>query len=92
MSAEPNRGDIYLRFNGIDNYVEIPSSDDFSVSTSGELTVSAWLRPDTGWGKEKPANTSGCFACTTAITPPRHPRGPTGPFLLVPKQNEYPNR
>jgi len=46
MSAAPNRGDIYLRFNGIDNYVEIPSSDDFSVSTSGELTVSAWLRPD----------------------------------------------
>ena len=46
MSAAPNRGDIYLRFNGIDNYVEIPSSDDFSISTSGELTVSAWLRPD----------------------------------------------
>jgi hypothetical protein len=46
MSAAPNRGDIYLRFNGIDNYVEIPSSDDLSVSASGELTVSAWLRPD----------------------------------------------
>src|SRR5216684_3268843 len=46
MSAAPNQGDIYLRFNGIDNYVEIPSSDGFSVSTSGELTVSAWLRPD----------------------------------------------
>src|SRR5258708_37790199 len=54
MSAAPNRGDIFLRFNGIDNYVEIPSSDDFSVSTSGELTVSAWLRPDVlnfpNWG------------------------------------------
>ena len=46
MSAAPKRGDFYLRFNGINEYVEIPSSDVFSVSTSGELTVSAWLRPD----------------------------------------------
>ena len=46
MSAAPKRGDIYLRFDGIDDYVEIPSSDDFSVSKTGELTVSAWLKPD----------------------------------------------
>src|SRR5215831_12161498 len=46
MSAAPKRGDFYLRFNGINDYVEIPSSDVLSVSTSGELTVSAWLRPD----------------------------------------------
>jgi hypothetical protein len=46
MSAAPQPGDVYLHFNGIDNYVEIPSSDAFSISTSGELSVSAWLRPD----------------------------------------------
>jgi hypothetical protein len=46
MSAAPNPGDVYLQFNGIDNYVEIPSIDALSVSTTGELTVSAWLKPD----------------------------------------------
>ncbi len=46
MDAAPQRGEVYLGSNGIDNYVEILSSDDFSVSTAGELTVSAWLRPD----------------------------------------------
>jgi hypothetical protein len=46
MGAAPHKGDVYLHFNGIDNYVEIPSSDDLSVATSGELTVSAWIRPD----------------------------------------------
>jgi len=29
----------------IDDYIEIPSSDDFSVATTGELTVSLWIRP-----------------------------------------------
>jgi hypothetical protein len=33
-------------FNGIDNYVEVPSISDYSISTSGELTVAAWIRPD----------------------------------------------
>jgi hypothetical protein len=46
MSAAPKSGDFYLQFNGIDNYVEIPSSDLLSVSASGELTISAWLKPD----------------------------------------------
>jgi hypothetical protein len=45
--AEPQAGDAYLRFNGRDTYVQIPSIDDYSVSTTGELTVSAWMRPDT---------------------------------------------
>ncbi|MBV8277176.1 MAG: hypothetical protein JO170_18225 [Verrucomicrobia bacterium] len=36
-----------LQFNGTKNdYVEIPSSADFSVATTGSLTVSAWMRPD----------------------------------------------
>jgi hypothetical protein len=47
VNAEPQPGDVYLRFNGRDAYVEIPSIDDYSVSTTGELTVSAWMRPDT---------------------------------------------
>ena len=29
-----------------DDYIEIPDSPDFSVATTGQLTVSAWIRPD----------------------------------------------
>lgn len=47
QSAEPQPGDIYLSFNGGNAYVEIPSLHDYSVSTTGELTVSVWMRPDT---------------------------------------------
>lgn len=32
-------------FNG-DDYIQIPDSDDFSVSTTGQLTVSFWLSPN----------------------------------------------
>jgi hypothetical protein len=46
-NAEPRAGDTYLRFNGSDAYVEIPSIDDYSVNTTGALTVSAWMKPDT---------------------------------------------
>src|SRR5215472_15188342 len=46
-NASPQTGDIYLGFNGRDAYVEIPSIADYSVSTTGEFTVSVWLRPDT---------------------------------------------
>ena len=46
-SASPKSGDVYLHFNGRDTYVEIPSLADYSVSTTGKLTISAWLRPDT---------------------------------------------
>jgi hypothetical protein len=46
-SAAPKTGDVYLAMNGRDQYVEIPNSADYSVSTTGELTISAWLRPDT---------------------------------------------
>jgi len=31
---------------GVDDYIEIPDHVDFSVATTGELTVSAWIRPD----------------------------------------------
>jgi len=46
-NAAPRQGDVYLSFNGLDNYVEIPSTADYSVATTGELAVAAWIRPDT---------------------------------------------
>jgi hypothetical protein len=46
-NAAPRPGDVYLRFNGIDSYVEVPDADDYSVATGhGALSVSAWMRPD----------------------------------------------
>jgi hypothetical protein len=39
---------VYLQFDGIDGQVEVPNHPAFSVSTTGELTVEAWMRPD-GW-------------------------------------------
>jgi hypothetical protein len=36
-----------LPFDGVSTYVEVPDSADFSVPTTGGLTVAAWLRPDT---------------------------------------------
>ena len=47
QNAEPQPGDVYLRFNGTNAYVEVASIADYSVSTTGELTVSVWMRPDT---------------------------------------------
>ena len=35
-----------LVFDGEDDYIEIPDSADFSVATKGQLSVSAWIRPD----------------------------------------------
>ncbi|MGX7000323.1 LamG-like jellyroll fold domain-containing protein [Caballeronia sp. KNU42] len=46
-SAAPKTGDVYLALGGRDQYVEIPGSIAYSISTTGELTVAAWLRPDT---------------------------------------------
>ena len=43
LSAQPA---VYLQFNGVDQYVEIPSSPRLSMARDG-LTVSAWMRPDT---------------------------------------------
>jgi len=40
------QNDSVLVFDGIDDYIEIPDSADFSVATTGQLTVSAWIRPD----------------------------------------------
>jgi Concanavalin A-like lectin/glucanases superfamily len=46
-NASPQSGDVYLKFNGRDAYVEIPSLGDYSVSATGGFTVAAWLRSDT---------------------------------------------
>ena len=35
-----------LVFDGEDDYIEIPDHADFSVATTGQLCVSAWIRPD----------------------------------------------
>ena len=45
-NAAPQAGDMYLELNGIDAYAEIASIGDYSVSTTGNLTVAAWMRPD----------------------------------------------
>jgi hypothetical protein len=37
----------YLSFDGVKSYVEIADSPDFSVATTGAMTVSAWIRPAT---------------------------------------------
>ena len=47
QNAAPQSGDLYLQFNGIDAYVEIPSIADYSLATTGALTVAAWIRPNT---------------------------------------------
>jgi hypothetical protein len=38
---------IYLQFDGRTSYVEVPDSPDLSVGSTGSLTVSAWMKPDT---------------------------------------------
>lgn len=35
-----------LHFDGTQSYIEIPDSPDFSLPTTGSLTVSAWIRPE----------------------------------------------
>ena len=45
--AAPGSGDVYLKVTGADGYVEICSIADYSVPTTGALSVAAWMRPDT---------------------------------------------
>jgi len=46
-NAAPRKGDVYLKLTGGDSYVEISSIEDYSIATTGELSVAAWIRPDT---------------------------------------------
>ena len=41
----PN-GDAAYSFNGITDYIEVPTADDLSVATTGQFCVEAWVRPD----------------------------------------------
>jgi len=42
-----NSGNAYLHFDGSQSFIEIPDSPDFSLTSTGALTVSAWIRPAT---------------------------------------------
>jgi hypothetical protein len=42
-----NNGNSYLHFDGFQSYIEIPDSPDFSLTSTGALTISAWIRPAT---------------------------------------------
>ena len=42
----PN-GDLAQQFNGVDQYVQFPDANDLSVTTTGRLTIEAWMRPHT---------------------------------------------
>ncbi len=46
VAMGPRPVEAYLLFDGMKDYVEIPDVKEFSVSTAGGLTVSAWIRPD----------------------------------------------
>ncbi|MGW2787298.1 LamG domain-containing protein [Streptomyces populi] len=46
VASMPN-GDPASVFDGTSQYVEVPDDDRLSVTATGELTVEAWLRPDT---------------------------------------------
>jgi hypothetical protein len=46
QNSSPRPGDVYLKFNGRDAYVEIPSLAGYSVSATGKLTIAAWIRPE----------------------------------------------
>jgi hypothetical protein len=48
-------GESYLHFDGVQSYIEIPDSPDFSLPTTAALAVSAWIRPS----KLKFASTEG---------------------------------
>lgn len=42
----PN-GDVAVAFDGIDQYFEVPDSPRLSPTSSGTMTIEAWIRPDT---------------------------------------------
>lgn len=46
-NAAPRKGDVYLKLAGSDSYVEVASIADYSIATTGALSVAAWIRPDT---------------------------------------------
>jgi hypothetical protein len=76
-----------LVFDGEDDYIEIPDHADFSVATTGQLSVSAWIRPDvltfpifqsTGYvhwmGKGEPGQHEWALRMYNAVTTDTPPR------------------
>jgi hypothetical protein len=46
------------RFDGNDDYIQIPDNDDFSIPTTHGLTISCWIRPDVlDFPKAEPSGT-----------------------------------
>jgi hypothetical protein len=37
----------YFHFDGLETYIEVPNSPDLSLTTTGALAVSAWIRLST---------------------------------------------
>lgn len=52
-------GNNYLTFYGDGGYIEIPDDNAYSVPTTGELTISAWMRPDTLLFKDPESGSGG---------------------------------
>lgn len=46
MNAAPQPGEHYLSFDGVDDYVQIPSLPCYSVDFTWEFTMAAWIRAD----------------------------------------------
>lgn len=46
ITSMPN-GDAATAFNGVDQFFEVPDSARLSPSSSGVMTIEAWMRPDT---------------------------------------------
>ena len=40
----------YISFDGTDDYVDLPSSNDFDVGTSGDITIEAWINSNVWTG------------------------------------------
>jgi len=87
LAQEPPLGQVHFQFNGNGNHLQIPDSDDFSVTTTGELTIAVWMRPDTvtfssqegdgyvHWmGKGEPGRHEWVFRMYSQNDPPTHQR------------------
>jgi hypothetical protein len=46
-AAAPQPGETVLQVDGRSGYVEIPSAPALSPSTTGQMTIAVWVRPDT---------------------------------------------
>ncbi|HLZ30494.1 MAG TPA: LamG domain-containing protein [Chloroflexota bacterium] len=47
QASPPAAPGSFAQFDGTSSHIDVPDSPDLSVATTGALTVSAWIRPDT---------------------------------------------